>query len=327
MRYRQLGSTGLEISEITFGCGPTAGLMVRGHAPDRLRAVARALDLGVTCFDTAPVYGDGQSELHLGEALRETGARPVIGSKVALEIDQLDDIVGGVRRSVENSLRRLNVDRIDVLYMHNRVGSHRAPRPDIGSGALVTVEDVLGSGGVAEGFERLRAEGKVGALGCCAYGGEMAALRDVMASRRFDAVLVQYSVLNPTAVKTPPGYAGPSFEGIMGSAAELGMGVTVIRALEAGVLTQAPQHPLASRRMDGRAPAYDAAVVRRIADAVGLSPAQVALRFALSRPEVSTVVVGFSADEHLVEAAAASDLGPLDAQALTVLDGILQQVS
>lgn len=319
MRYRQLGSTGLDISDVSFGCGPTAGLMVRGAAPDRVRAVARALELGVTCFDTAPVYGAGQSETYLGEALREIGVRPVVNSKVALDIDELEDIPGGVRRSVEDSLRRLRLDRIDVLYMHNRVGPERALRPDIGSGALLTVPDVLDAGGVAETFERRREEGKVGALGCCAYGGDMAAVRQLLASGRFDAVLVQYSVLNPTAVEMPAGFTGRDFQGIMGSAADAGMGVTVIRALEAGILAGVPQHPLARPVVEGKVPNYDASVVRRVADAAGVSPAQLALRFALSRPEVATVVVGFSAEEHLMEAAAASDLGPLDASQLAEL--------
>ena len=62
MRYRPLGNTGLQVSEIGFGCGNVGGLMIRGEHADQVKAVARAVELGINYFDTAPSYGDGQSE-------------------------------------------------------------------------------------------------------------------------------------------------------------------------------------------------------------------------------------------------------------------------
>ena len=109
MKQRRLGRTGLSISEIGFGCGPTAGLMVRGDAAARRDAVARALALGIDYFDTAPVYGDTLSEQYLGETLRELGAQPMIATKIALELADLVDIAGAVTRSVEASIARLGV--------------------------------------------------------------------------------------------------------------------------------------------------------------------------------------------------------------------------
>ena len=73
MQYRTLGSTGVRMSEIGFGCGDTAGLMISGTPEQRRDAVRHALDLGIDYFDTAPVYGDTVSEAHLGQALRELG--------------------------------------------------------------------------------------------------------------------------------------------------------------------------------------------------------------------------------------------------------------
>ena len=61
MNYRVLGKTELQVSRLGFGCGNVGGLMIRGSAADRERAVARAIDLGINYFDTAPSYGDGQS--------------------------------------------------------------------------------------------------------------------------------------------------------------------------------------------------------------------------------------------------------------------------
>jgi aryl-alcohol dehydrogenase-like predicted oxidoreductase len=70
MEYRVLGRTNLRVSALGFGCGNVGGLMVRGTPAERERAVARALDLGVNFFDTAPLYGDGVSEEHLGQTLQ-----------------------------------------------------------------------------------------------------------------------------------------------------------------------------------------------------------------------------------------------------------------
>ena len=70
MEYRVLGRTNLRVSALGFGCGNVGGLMVRGTRAERERAVARALELGVNFFDTAPLYGDGVSEEHLGETLQ-----------------------------------------------------------------------------------------------------------------------------------------------------------------------------------------------------------------------------------------------------------------
>ena len=66
MNSRPLGATGLQVSELGFGCGMVGGLMTRGEYPTMRRAVARALELGISYFDTATVYGEGQSEANIG---------------------------------------------------------------------------------------------------------------------------------------------------------------------------------------------------------------------------------------------------------------------
>ncbi len=267
VKRRKLGRTGLSVPEIGYGCGPTAGLMVRGTFAERCDAVARALALGIDYFDTAPVYGDTASEAHLGETLRALGARPTIATKVALEANDFGDIGGGVVRSVEASIERIG-QRIALIQLHNRVGAKRADKAEYGSGALLTVDDVLGTGGVAAAFNALRDRGLVRFFGCSAYGGDPAAVARLIDSGAFDTITVNYSLSNRTAWE-PDETAARNYDGGGKRAAAAGMGIIGLRILEGGAL---------------------------------VDRAAAAVRFALSNKDLSTVLIGFS-DIAQIEAA------------------------
>src|SRR6266545_5611755 len=131
MQYRQLGQTGLRVSEIGFGCAHTGGLMPFGEPKERREAVAHALELGINYFDTAPAYADGLSELHLGQAFKELGVRPQINTKIMIEPDEVDDIAGGLVRCVDDSLKRLQLEAVDVIHLHLRIAEER----QVGGGA------------------------------------------------------------------------------------------------------------------------------------------------------------------------------------------------
>jgi len=326
MRYRSLGATGLRISEIGFGCGTSAGMMIAGDPTLRKAAIARALERGITLFDTAPVYGDTLSEKHLGEALRDLGAKPVIASKVALEIADFDDIAGGVVRSVEGSLERLGIDCLPIVHMHNRVGYERRAKSGYGSGALLTVDDVLGPNGVVEGFDRLKARGLVRYTGCTAFGGMIPCIETVIDSGRFDSIILSYSVLNQSAwIDGPTVDPRLAYGGVGARAARAGMGIFALRVLEAGALaTGFDRHPLA--REPG-APAYatyveQAARLRFLADPDDATLVPAAIRFALSNPAISTVLVGISDVSHVDAAADAAERGPLDAEQLAAIEAL-----
>ncbi|HEU5323541.1 MAG TPA: aldo/keto reductase, partial [Methylomirabilota bacterium] len=169
MEYRALGGTGLRVSALGFGCGAVGGLMVRGAPGDRERAVARALELGINYFDTAPSYGDGRSEEHLGQALRALGADVHVGTKVRLAPGQLADIPGAIARSLDDSLRRLGRERVDLLQLHNPV---EAARRD----GAVSTRDVLDA--AVPALRRLVEQGKTRFYGITALG-DAAALREV----------------------------------------------------------------------------------------------------------------------------------------------------
>jgi L-galactose dehydrogenase/L-glyceraldehyde 3-phosphate reductase len=306
---RVLGRTGLTLSEIGFGCGPTAGLIASGRRDEQRHAVQRALELGIDYFDTAPVYGAGESERNLGAVLRDLGATPRVATKVAIEQADFGDVRGAILRSVEGSLARLKLPRIAVLHLHNRVGPERAAKAEFGSGALLCIDDVLGARGVAETFAGLRAQGVVECFGCSAYGGDMTAVAQVVASGAFDCIQVHYSIVNTSAWEpAPPGSRLRDYRGIAQRAAAAGLGVIALRVLEAGLL--AGRAPAAQKaRADGEAGAAERDSLAALLDGEPLN--DVALRFALSRPAVTTALIGFSSGAQVEEAVASVAKGAL----------------
>ena len=108
MQLRVFGRTGMQLSALGFGCGAVGGLMVRGDADDQERTVARAIAAGVNYFDTAVLYGNGDSERNLGRVLQQLKpANVVVGTKVRLLAGEIGRIEDAVRTSLEGSLARL----------------------------------------------------------------------------------------------------------------------------------------------------------------------------------------------------------------------------
>src|SRR5580704_2761432 len=122
MDMRVFGRSGMRISVLGFGCGAVGGLMVRGAAADQERAVARALEVGVNYFDTAVQYGNGESEKNLGRVLKVLKpANALVGTKVRLPAADFSRIGEAVTRSLEGSLARLGMERVDIFHLHNLI--------------------------------------------------------------------------------------------------------------------------------------------------------------------------------------------------------------
>src|SRR5207247_7406940 len=119
MDQRALGRTGLTVSAIGFGCGAVGGLMVKGEPAAQTRAVARAIEAGISYFDTARSYGDGRSEENLGRVLAELGADVVVGTKFRVEPTDRD-VARTIEDSLVGSLRRLRRDRVHLIHLHHR---------------------------------------------------------------------------------------------------------------------------------------------------------------------------------------------------------------
>ena len=166
MQMRVFGRTGMQLSVLGFGCGAVGGLMVRGDAADQERTVARAIAAGVNYFDTAVQYGDGELEKNLGRILQKLKpADVVVGTKVRVPPSEFGRIDEAVTTSLEGSLARLRLERVDIFHLHN-------PITENGGGSSLSVRQVLDE--VVPAFERLREQGKIRFLGITArrrYGG------------------------------------------------------------------------------------------------------------------------------------------------------------
>ena len=237
MDYRPLGSTGIRVSEIGFGCGNVGGLMIRGEHGDQVKAAARAIELGINYFDTAPSYGDGQSEINLGQVLKELSADVYVGTKFRVTTHEPGRIRGNVIASVEESLTRLQREQVDLIQMHNHVAS-------MAEDGSVTPEEALGE--AVDALRELREQGKVRFWGVTAVG-ETAALHRVIDSATLHTVQSVYNLVNPSAGSSvPPGFDMPDYGNLIERASANGMGVLVIRVLAAGALTgEAARHPVA----------------------------------------------------------------------------------
>jgi aryl-alcohol dehydrogenase-like predicted oxidoreductase len=316
METRRLGGTDLEVSALGFGCGAVGGLLVKGEFRDMVRAVARAIELGVTYFDTAAVYGDGRSEASLGRVLEELGADVVVGTKVQLRPDELDDIESAVLASVEESLRRLRMERVDLIQLHNRVVSER----DAGR-AWVSADDVRVAAGA---FETLRQQGKARYWGINGLG-DTPVLHQVIKTVGASSIQSCYNLLNPSAGQpVPEGFPFQDYGQLIDLAAEHRTGVIAIRVLAAGALSgSAARHRNAAQAVAPIATnatfAEDVALAQRfcflVREGYAASLVEAAICFAIGKPEISTVLVGISNLDQLEQAAAAAERGPLPAEA------------
>jgi len=198
MQYRTFGRTGLQLSVLGFGCGAVGGFMVRGDPAEQERTIAHAMESGVNYFDTAVQYGNGESEKNLGRILQKLKPASIaVGTKVRLQPDTFGRVADAVAASIEGSLSRLRLDRIDIFHLHN-------PITATGGGTSLGVRQVLDD--VVPAFERLRAQGQTRFLGLTAVG-DTAALRQVIEARVFDSAQIVYNMLNPSAGEDlPPNY-------------------------------------------------------------------------------------------------------------------------
>ena len=112
MQKRRLGRTGLDVSVLGYGAGAVGGLFTKGAAADQERAIARAIEAGINYFDTAALYGNGESEKNLGRVLRALKADVAVGTKVRLSAEHRANVGKAIEQGMNDSLARMGCERI-----------------------------------------------------------------------------------------------------------------------------------------------------------------------------------------------------------------------
>ena len=324
MEKRTFGRSGMKVSILGFGCGAVGGLMVRGTPADQERAIGRALDAGVNYFDTAVLYGNGESEKNLGRILGRLKPRDaIVGTKVRLPSD-CRAIAGEIGKSIEASLRRLGLERVDIFHLHNTITT-------AGGGETLNPRQVLEE--VVPAFEALRRQGKIRFPGVTAIG-DTAALHEVIDARVFDSAQVTYNMLNPSAATAlPANYPAQDYDLMFDRTKAAGVGVVGIRVLAGGALSgSAERHPIASPPPEpiGSAMSYQGDVSRAqrlaplVTEGLAASLTEAATRFCISHPAMGTILVGVATPQQFEDALAAVMKGPLPKAALERL-AVLQK--
>ena len=300
MRYRKLGRTNFQVSEIGFGAWGIGGKQwLGGEDHESLAALRRAIELGVNLIDTALAYGDGHSEQLVGEVVRQTrGTRIYVATKVPPknriwpakgsldEVFPYDYIVG----SAEESLRNLKLDAIDLLQLH------------------VWSADWTGREEWRRAFEDLRRAGKVHSVGVSATEHDPDSVLGVVETGLIDAVQVIYNIFDQTPERA-----------LLPLARKLEIGILARVPLDEGALSgkftediQFPQGDFRDWYFRGN---RRKEVVQHVdalkRDLDGASIPDTALRFCLSDPAVSTVIPGMRSRAHVEQNAAVSSQGAL----------------
>ncbi|MES9511637.1 aldo/keto reductase [Streptomyces sp. NPDC000609] len=303
MRRNRLGSSAVEVTELSFGAAAIGNLFTAVEPEQAAAAVAAAWDEGVRYFDTAPHYGLGLSERRLGEALRD---RPrdayVLSTKVGRVLDPLpadatgrggdglsegfavpathrrrwDFSADGVRRSIEDSLERLGLDRIDIAYLHD---------PD--DHAETAFHEAYPE------LEKLRAQGVVGAIG--AGMNQTAMLTRFLRDTDVDVVLCagRYTLLDQSALN-----------GLLPEAAARGRSVVVGGVFNSGLLAD-PRPGATYDYTAAPLSLLDRALrIKAVTEGHGVPLRAAALHYPLAHPAVAGVLVGTRSPDEVRDAAA-----------------------
>jgi myo-inositol catabolism protein IolS len=302
VRYRELGRTGLQVSEIGIGAWGIGGVMMIEGSPgsygaaddaEAIRMIHWGLDQGINFIDTAPAYGFGHSEELVGQALKGRRDKVIVETKVG------EHHVDGkqawsfepdfVRNAIDQSLRRLQTDYIDSYVLH---------LPSTGG---VSTEQAL------EAIEAARSTGKVRHVGASIYDNAQGV--QLIESGRCDVIQQVVSLLQPEAAQA-----------LLPAAVKHGVGIVARQALFKGFLTDGAtretvfaENDMRSRipretmrgyfdRIDELAFLWSDGRRRRI---------EAAIQFALSQPAVGTVICGAVTQQELADAVAAGDAAAL----------------
>lgn len=303
MKYCKLGTTDISISRITHGCMELGG--GRWKTLDKesnINLLKTALENGITTFDTAEGYGAGASERIVGEALKDRRKECVIATKVLPDNLRAAD----VRKAAEESLKRLQTDYIDLLYIH-------------WPNAAIPVSETLGE------FIKLKEEGKIRAIGVSNFSLEQ--LKEAMEITHIDALQPEYNLLQRKIE-----------DGLLTYCADNQISVLSYNSIAKGILTGVfhfngvkldeadfrNEKPLFSpENLETEKPLLNC--LKELAAAHKATISQIAAAWVLSRRGMSSAIIGTQNPHHFVENIHSVDIG-LTQEETALLDKISSEV-
>jgi aryl-alcohol dehydrogenase-like predicted oxidoreductase len=289
MKYRQLGKSNLNVSEISFGC-MSLGTDYRVNA----RLLHQALDGGINLFDTADLYDKGENEKTVGKAFSGMRDKVIIGTKVGNQWRpdgsgwDWNPTKSYILQAVEASLQRLQTDYIDLYQLHGG-----------------TIDDPIEE--TIEAFEQLKSQGKIRHYGISSIRPNV--IREYVKRSGIASVMLQYSLLD----RRPE-------EEVLDLLQEHQIGVLARGSLAQGLLAGKPAKPYLG---------YTLAEVQKAAGAVHAvagtkrQAAEVAVRYTLHHPAVSTAVLGIRTSQQLEDALEVGASAPLSAEEVKSLQAVL----
>lgn len=286
MTLRTLGRTGLRVSEICVGTSALGSFPAQyGYEVDEATAVEtirEVLASPFTFIDTSNEYGGGESEKRIGQALADAGGIPsdvVVATKVDPLPGTTDFSADRVRRSVDESLERLGVDHLQLVYLHD---------PE-----KISFEEGVGKGGPLEALLALRDEGVIGHLGVA--GGPIDLELRYLATQAFDVVIThnRFSLVEQSAVP------------LLDEAARVGAAIVNAAPFGGGMLSRGPAevprycYAPVSQETLRRVYAMEEVCARH-----GVPLAAAALQFSVRDPRVASTIVGMSRPQRVAETTA-----------------------
>ncbi len=275
--HRPLGRTGIEVSVIGFGAAPLANLFREVPESMAIETIHAALEQGITCFDTAPVYGNGLSETRLAIGLRHIPRKSyTLSTKVGLIWNENGDRSGdysrdAVYRSLEASLNRLQVDSIDIVHIHD-------PDHDYA--------DAIGEAYPA--LDDLRRQGVIKAVSVGINQWQM--LVDFMRDGDFDCFMLagRYTLLEQGA------------RPLLNACAEKGIGILLAGVYNTGILATGARPGAKYQYRDATAQILEkTARLEAVCARFGVPLKAAALQFGLAHPAISSLVLGCSTPQRI----------------------------
>ncbi len=296
MNYRKLGKTDLNLSMVGFGGAALGGVFGNVDPSEGMRTVHLAVDSGINFFDTSPYYGITLAETRLGAALAGRRERVIVATKCGrYGVDEFDFSAKRVTASIDESLRRLQTDYVDLLQVHDL---------EFGDAQQIINETI-------PALRRLQQQGKARYIGITGYLPKL--LRRIAEAAPVDSILTycHYNLMNTDMDEVLTSFAR-----------ERGIGLINAAALHMGILTEngpAEWHPAPQAVRDAGKKAAEFCRSR------GADIADLALRFSLDHPYVSSTLVGM-ANSRQVEASLQLMRSSSDPELLGQVEAILAPV-